>query len=95
MRLTIKDYFKQFLRGYISAGNTVSDESEAEVKRLTDQFVDSLCKDDDCFDYAVLCDYIAYIDDNLSEDYKGLYTLYCHHERYRTTLEDYLKRLFK
>ena len=41
MRLTLKDYFKQFLHGYISAGHTVWDESEDEVKRLTDEFVDS------------------------------------------------------
>ena len=95
MRLTIKDYFKQFLRGYISAGHTVWDDSEEEVKRLTDEFVDTLCNDDDCFTYAIFSDYIAYIDENLNEEYKGLYTLYCSHGRYRDLLEDYLKHLFK
>lgn len=94
MRLTIKDYFKQFLHGYISAGHTVWDDSEEEVKRLTDEFVDTLRNDDDCFTYPILCDYIAYIDDNLNEDYKGLYTLYCSHSRYSNLLEDYLKHLF-
>ena len=94
MRLTIKDYFKQFLHGYISAGHTVWDDSEEEVKRLTDEFVDSLRNDDDCFTYPIFCDYIAYIDDNLNEDYKGLYTLYCSHSRYSNLLEDYLKHLF-
>ena len=95
MRLTIKDYFKQFLRGYISAGHTVWDDSEEEVKRLTDEFVDTLRNDDDCFTYPIFCDYIAYIDDNLNEDYKGLYTLSCHYGRYTALLEDYLKHLFK
>ena len=95
MKLTIKDYFKQFLHGYISAGHTVWDESEEEVKRLTDEFVDSLRRDDYCFDYAVLCDYVAYIDNNLNEDYKGLYTLYCHHGRYRDLLEKYIRHLFE
>ena len=42
MRLTIKDYWKQFLHGYISAGNTVWDESEEEVKRLTEQFMEGI-----------------------------------------------------
>ena len=95
MKLTIKDYFKQFLHGYISAGHTVWDDSEEEVKRLTDEFVDSLRSDDYYFDYAVVCDYIAYIDDNLNDDYKGLYTLECSHGRYSSLLEDYLKHLFE
>ena len=94
MRITIKDYFKQFLHGYISAGHTVWDESEEEVKRLTDEFVDSLRRDDYCFDYAVFCDYIAYIDNNLNDDYKRLYTLYCNHSRYCSLLEDYMRHLF-
>ncbi len=94
MRLTIKDYFKQFLHGYISAGHTVWDDSEEEVKQLTDEFVDSLRNDDDCFTYPIFCDYIAFIDDNLNEDYKRLYTLYCNHSRYTDLLEDYLKHLF-
>ena len=95
MKLTLKDYFKQFLHGYISAGHTDWDDSEEEVKRLTNEFVDSLRNDDDCFTYPIFCDYIAFIDNNLNEDYKGLYTLYCSHGRYCDLLEDYLKHLFK
>ena len=94
MRTTIKDYFKQFLHGYISAGHTVWDDSEEEVKRLIDEFVDSLSSDDYCFTYPIFSDFIGYIEDNLSDDYKRLYTIEAHYGRYVALLEDYLKHLF-
>ena len=94
MNITIKDYFKQFLHGYISAGNTVCDESEKEVKHIISDFADT-CQNSDCFTYPVFCDFIYYINARLSDDYKRLYTLFCSDDRYSDLLEDYLKHLFE
>ena len=93
MRPTIKEYWKQFLHGYISAGHTVWDEPEEEVKRLTDEFMEGL-NDEDCFNAALIYDYVDYIQDNLSDDYKRLYTLYYDQHRYMYQLEKYIRHLF-
>ena len=91
---TIKEYFKQFLYGYISAGHTVDDEAEKEAKHLTTEYVYDVLDDEDCFKYPVLCDYVSYMYDRLNDDYIELFTLYCNERRYSHLLEKYIQHLF-
>ena len=93
MRPTIKDYWKQFLHGYISHGHTVWDETEEEVKRLTDEFVEDRT-DEYCFHDTVIYNYVNYIERNLSDDYKRLYTLRYDPSRYVYLLERYIRHIF-
>ena len=93
MRLTIKEYFKQFLHAYVAEGHTVCDESEQEVNRFTDEFTESLTNDD-CFNSSFIYDYVDYIEHNLSDEYIGLYTLYFDNHRYVCLLEKYICHLF-
>ena len=93
MRITLQELWKQFLHGYISAGNTVWEESEEEVKRLTDEFVKDF-NDEDCFNSAFIYDYVDYIENNLSDDYKRLYTLYFDLHRYTYQLKKYIRHYF-
>ena len=94
MRLTLKNYFKQFLHGYISAGHTVWDDSEEEAKRLIDEFVDNNFDDEDCFTYNAMNDFFYHMELSMSEDYQDLYTLYYDENRYRDLLEKYMRRVF-
>ena len=71
----LKELFKQFLHGYISAEHTVNDESEKEVKCLTDEYFEGFNVEDLYFTSSILIDYLDYLKDNLNEEHKRLYDL--------------------
>ena len=90
MRLRIKSIFKSLLIGYISKGNTVTESSQEEVERLTDKFIKNL-DDDECFTERAVESYCWYMDENLSDEFRSLYSLSFDNYYYTKILEDYIK----
>lgn len=88
--MSIKEVFKRFVHGYISSGHTVWDESEEEVKRLIDEWVESYF-DEDCFTFYSIRGTIDYVENNICDDYKQLYNFNFDEQRYTSQLEKYLK----
>ena len=91
--MSIKEVFKRFVHGYISSGHTVWDESEEEVKRLIDEWVESYIDEDCCFTFYSIRGTIDYVKQNISDDYKQLYNFNFddYKQRYTSLLEKYLK----
>ena len=92
--MSIKEVFKRFVHGYISAGHTVWDESEEEVKRLIDEWVEDY-NDEDCFTYYSINGALDYVKHNITDEYKGLYHYYFNQKQYIDLLQDYLKHYIK
>ena len=90
----IKELFKQFVFGYIAAGHTQTDESEAELKKWIATFIDTL-DDNDCFDRCTMLDILDYVEDHMSDDNKQFYRYYLQDFTYNTQLENYIKYIVK
>ena len=88
--MSIKEVFKRFVHGYISSGHTVWDESEEEVKRLIDEWVESYF-DEDCFTFYSIRGTIDYVENNICDEYKGLYHYDYNQKQYIDLLQKYLK----
>ena len=91
---SIKDLFKQFVLGYIAAGHTQTDESESELKRLIAEWCDGL-HDENCFDRCSMYDILDYVEHNISDDNKFLYSYNFHEYKYTSLLEKYIKYAIK
>ena len=94
MRQRIKGLFKRLLIGYISNGHTVNFSSQEEVERLTDRFVRNLYVEE-CFTSRAVETYCWYMDENLSDEFRGFYSLRFKNKYYVDILEEYIKRLLR
>ena len=86
----VKELFKRFVFGYISSGHTQTEESEEELKRLIVEFINTI-DDEDCFTYPALCDIIAYVEHNISDENKGFYHYWANKHSYRDQLEKFIR----
>ena len=89
----MKDAFKTFLIGYISAGHTLDDDAQNEINDLTNQFVDGIFPDY-CFTSTAVKFYVEYLDENLSEETKSFVPVRFNERRYIKTLESWIKDTF-
>ena len=87
---SIKDLFKQFAFGYIAAGHTQTDESEAELKRLIAEWCDDL-NEEDCFDRNAMFDILDYVEDHMTDDNKFFYRYNLNDFTYTCHLEKFIK----
>ena len=87
---SIKELFKFFVFGYIAAGNTQTEESEAELKQWIDKFVDT-CNDEDCFDRNAMIDILDYVEDHMTDDNKFFYRYNLNDFTYTCHLEKFIK----
>ena len=87
---SIKELFKFFVFGYIAAGHTQTEESEAELKRLIDEWCDDL-HDEDCFDRNAMIDIIEYVEHKISDENKSLYRFHLIDFNYICHLEKFIK----
>ena len=91
---SIKELFKKFVFGYIAAGHTQTDESEAELKQWIDKFVDT-CNEEDCFDRNTMFDILDYVEEHMTDDNKSFYRYNLNDFTYTCHLEHYIKYAIK
>ena len=70
--MNTKDLFKKFVFGFIAAGHTQTEESEAELKQWINKFVDTL-NEEDCFDRNTMFDILVYVENHMTDDNKSFY----------------------
>jgi len=87
---SIKDIFKKFVFGFISAGHTQTEESRTELKRLIDEWCNDL-QDEDCFERKTMFDILDYVEHNISDENKSLYHYNLNDFTYTCDLEKYIK----
>ena len=65
--MSVKELFKKFVFGFITAGHTQTHDSEAELSRWIDKFVDTL-NEEDCFDRNTMLDILDYVEEHMSNE---------------------------
>ena len=90
----LKEKFKQFLIGYVSAGHTVTIEAMDELERLTDDFLNE--RDTDVYFRDIVVEaYCEEMNEKLSDENKHFFGSYYDETRYIQHLENYIRRLIK
>lgn len=88
----IKNKFKQFLIGYVSAGHTYTDDAMEELERLTDDFLNE--RDTDAYFRDIVVEaYCEEMNEKLSDENKGFFHCYYNETRYIQRLENYIKHI--
>lgn len=90
--MTLKDYYSDFIYHYIADGHTQTDESEAELKKLINEYV---CVQKEYFIYEDTVRAITYVYKNISETNKGFYDYKIWRSDYMRKIESYIKYVIK
>ena len=88
----MKEAFKTFLIGYLTAGHTVDDDVMEELNHFTDWFV-SVIHEKHFFTSEAVEIYIEDLDQAISEKNRHWFPLEFNERRYIKTLESWIKNL--